>query len=286
MKKFVIALAAIAVVVVALFALAPDTAAQTRGRSRVAVGERGFGASIGVSVRDLQNDEASRAKVPSGGVYVEDVSEDSPAARAGIKAGDVVTEFDGERVRSALHFTRLVRETVAGRTVKVTVVRDGNRQMLDVTPDEGSFRFPPLPDVSREIERGLRNLPRDFSFDFDFEGFPDGFSVTRGRLGATLMPITEQLAEYFGVKQGLLVTTVGVDTPASRAGLKAGDVLMAVNGTTVGRASDVSRALRDVPAGGKVELRVMRDHKEVTLTTTLPERERNRVRRDRDRIPA
>jgi serine protease Do len=283
MKKFVIAVAAIAVVIAVLLALAPQTAAQTRGRPRVGSGERGFGASLGVAVRDLQNDEASRAKVSGGGVYVEDVSQDGPAARAGIKMGDIVIDFDGERVRSALHFTRLVRETVAGRAVKVTVARDGTRQTLDVTPDEGRYRFPPLPDVSREIERGLRNLPRDFSFDF--EGFPDGVYVTRGRLGATLMPITDQLADYFGVKEGLLVTTVAADTPASRAGLKAGDVLMAVNGTTVGRASDVGRALRDVPGGGKVELRVMRDRKEVTLNTTLPERDRNRARRDRDRIP-
>jgi serine protease Do len=285
MKKFVIAVAAIAVVIVALFALAPQTAAQTRGRSRVTVGERGFGASIGVSVRDLQNDEASRAKVSGGGVYVEDVRQDGPAARAGIRTGDIVTEFDGERVRSAVHFTRLVRETVAGRAVKVTVTRDGNRQTLDVTPDEARYRVPPLPDVSREIERGLRNLPRDFSFDFDFEGFPDGFYVTRGRLGATLMPITDQLADYFGVKEGLLVTAVAADTPASRASLKAGDVLLAVNGTNVERASDVGRALRDVPGGGKVELRVMRDRKELTLNATLPERDRNRVRRDRDRTP-
>ena len=285
MKKFVIAVAAIAVVIVALFGLAPQTAAQTRGRSRVTVGERGFGASIGVSVRDLQNDEASRAKVSGGGVYIEDVRQDGPAARAGIRSGDIVIEFDGERVRSAVHFTRLVRETVAGRPVKVTVTRDGNRQTLDVTPDEARYRFPPLPDVSREIERGLRNLPRDFSFDFDFEGFPDGFSVTRGRLGATLMPITDQLADYFGVKEGLLVTAVAADTPASRAGLKAGDVLLAVNGTNVERASDVGRVLRDVPGDGKVELRVMRDRKELTLNTTLPERDRNRVRRDRDRTP-
>jgi serine protease Do len=169
--------------------------------------------------------------------------------------------------------------------VKVTVTRDGNRQTLDVTPDEARYRVPPLPDVSREIERGLRNLPRDFSFDFEFEGFPDGFYVTRGRLGATLMPITDQLADYFGVKEGLLVTAVAADNPASRASLKAGDVLLAVNGTNVERASDVGRALRDVPGGGKVELRVMRDRKELTLNATLPERDRNRVRRDRDRTP-
>ena len=282
-KLLIAAVAAAAAIVVALFVLAPHVTAQ--GRGRTVVTDRAFGASLGVSGRDLQSEEATKAKVSSGGVYIENVTADSAAARAGLKAGDIVTDFDGERVRSALHFTRLVRETVPGRAVKVTVVRDGNRQTLDVTPEEGRLRLPAIPDVSREVERGLRNLPRNFSFDFDFDGFPNGAFFSRSQLGASLMSMSDQLSEYFGVKQGLLVTAVTPDSPASRAGLKAGDVLTAVNGRSVDAMSDVSRELRDLPADGKVELRVMRDRKELTLNATLPERERPRVRRDRDRLP-
>ena len=281
MKKIVsAAVVTCAAAVVALFVFAPHVNAQGRGRTIIT--DRGFGASLGVSVRDLQSEEATKARVASGGVYVESVTDGSPAARAGLKAGDIITEFDGERVRSALHMTRLVRETVPGRVVEVTLLRDGNRQTIDVTPEEGRLR---IPDISRDVERGLRNLPRNFSFDFD--AFANGGFGTRGRLGVTLMPITDQLAEYFGVKDGVLVGTVTPDSPAARAGLKAGDVLTAVNGRSVEGVSDVSRLLRESSRDGKVELRVMRDRKEVTLNATLPdrERERDRVRRDRDRIP-
>jgi len=287
MRRLVGAIAVCAVTAVVLFVFGPRVAAQGRGRGVVTDGA--FGASFGVSVRDLQGEEATKAPASNGGVYVESVTEGSPAARAGLKAGDIVTEFDGERVRSALHFTRLVRETVAGRAVKATIVRDGSRQTLDITPEEGRLRLPPLPDINREVERGLRNLPRNFSFDFDFDRFPNGVFLTRGRLGATVMSMTDQLADYFGVKQGLLVTTVTPDSPAARAGLKAGDVITAINGRALDAMSDLNSALRDLPADGKVELRVMRDRKELTLNTTLPERDRDRsrdrVRRDRDRTP-
>ena len=55
-----------------------------------------------------------------------------PASRAGVKDGDVVTEFDGERTRSAAQFTRLVRETAPGKTVKMAVLRNGMPTTLDI----------------------------------------------------------------------------------------------------------------------------------------------------------
>src|SRR5262245_49080071 len=74
------------------------------------------GRQIGLSVLDIDAEEAKRLKLPNaGGVFIEDVQEDSPAAKAGIKDGDVVVEFDGERVRSTRQFTRLVQETPADR---------------------------------------------------------------------------------------------------------------------------------------------------------------------------
>ena len=76
----------------------------------------GSGSQIGVSIRDVEDDDAKAAKLPApGGVVIEEVSEDSPAARAGMKKGDIVVEFDGERVRGVRQFTRLVQETT-GRT--------------------------------------------------------------------------------------------------------------------------------------------------------------------------
>src|SRR5262245_5443689 len=81
------------------------------------------GSSIGIPRRDSVS-----------GVVVDRVRADTPASRAGVKEGDVVTEFDGERTRSAAQFTRLVRETAPGRTVKMTVLRNGTSTTMDVSP--------------------------------------------------------------------------------------------------------------------------------------------------------
>jgi S1-C subfamily serine protease len=95
----------------------------------------GPGASIGVRVRELTAEEVKVATNAAGGVYVEEVLAGTPADRAGLKRGDVVIEFDGERVRSVRGFTRLVSETAPRRTVKAIVLRDGSRRTLDVTPE-------------------------------------------------------------------------------------------------------------------------------------------------------
>lgn len=224
----------------------------------------GVGSGIGVSVRDLTAQESERAE--GGGVLLEDVLEGTPAARAGFKDGDIVVEFDGERVRSARQFTRLVRETRPGRAVRAVVLRGSARETVSVTP-EARTASDIVPGIAREVERGLQRFRDDFDFDFD-----QRFEIrTRGRLGATLSTLTPQLAEYFGVKEGLLVSAVADGSSAAEAGLRAGDVIVAVGGTNVRTAADVTRALRAAQPGATTEMRVMRERKELTLTVRAPE---------------
>jgi serine protease Do len=235
----------------------------------------GRGAEIGVSIRDLDAVEVSKAKLPQpAGALVQEVVEDGPAAKAGIKQGDVILEFDGERVRSARHFSRLVQETPDRRTVKATIVRDGASQTVDVTPEAGDHwtRDLVMPDVEAELERGLRNLPRDFAFDFDFHGPGGEFRMMpRGRFGVTLQPLNEQLASYFGVKDGVLVSWVEPDSPAAHAGIKAGDVVTTINGRAVKTPREAMEELSDVEAGKDVEVGIVRDRKTMTVKTTMPE---------------
>ena len=274
MKKFVIGGVAIATLLIAAFLLAPRALAQ---RDRLFAQPQldglvleGPGSSIGVSVRELSADDAKRTKVqPSEGVYVEDVRDGTPAARAGLKSGDVIVDFDGERLRSTRHFTRLVRETAQGRAVKMTIVRDGSRRTLDITP-EARGAFGAVPDAA------IRRIPRDFQFNFDGQRFNlwDGPFGTAGRLGVVVVPMSDQLADYFGARDGVLVSEVRANTPAATAGLKAGDVITAVNGRSIMSPQDVVNEVRDVKPGGTVDLRVMRDRKELTLKATFPERNR------------
>lgn len=257
---------------VALAVLVHQTTVDAQDRNRVAIQGLdiplvGPGSSIGLTVRDTDT-----------GVVVQQVRADSPASRAGVKEGDIVTEFDGERARSAAQLTRLVRETPPRRTVKIVVWREGTSQTMDIAPetrDPDDLRFPNL---TRDIERHLQAFPREFNFDFDFEAA--GFtSFSQRRLGVTVTPLSDQLAAYFGVKQGALVSEVAAGAAGETAGIKAGDVILSVKGQMVAGPSDVVRELRQAESGADVEIRVMRDRKEIALTARIPERVRASSRR-------
>lgn len=252
------------------------------------------GVRLGVSVRDVTPDDATKMKLPGqSGVVIEDVDKESPAAKGGVLKGDVALSFDGETVRSVSQFTRLVRETPSGRTVKLDVMRDGKRMALSVAPeeatvdrdvrvwlDEPGMRGDNESQLKRrqEFERQLRVLPRDGRhFDlgpmgeFHWQGEPGAgmlsFSANRGRLGVTLQSLTPELAEFFGVKEGALVSSVQKDTPAAKAGIKAGDVVTAIDGKAIKEPGDIVAELRD--KSGEVSVTVMRDKKALTLKATI-----------------
>jgi serine protease Do len=234
----------------------------------------GRGAEIGVSIRDLESTD----KRASGGVVIEEVRKDGPADKAGLKQADVIVEFDGEHVRSARQFTRLVQETVPGRTVKATFVRDGQKKDVQLTPDDRGDGMSVLFEGNMHeylgnLDRGLGRLGdrlQNFNFDnFSFAMPPfDG----RGRLGVSVEELTPQLATYFGAKDGVLIASVSDDSPASRAGLQAGDVITKVNDEPVGSREDLMRLLRDVKDGGDVTIAIVRDKKETTVTAKLDSR--------------
>lgn len=222
----------------------------------------GSGSHIGVSIRDLNDDELKgKAAV---GVVVEDVEADSPAQKAGFRAGDIVIEFDGERVRSARQFTRLVQETPAGRSVSVTVSRDGQRVPLTVQPRAGgSFRFW---DGSSDSVLAVPKVAPPMVLKRD--AFPPSFEYLlggSGQLGVSVSELSPQLSEYFGTKEGVLVTTVRDNSNASRAGLKAGDVITSLNGGPVTTAADLRRRAQRLEGGDEFTLAIVRDRKPMTL---------------------
>jgi serine protease Do len=222
----------------------------------------GSGSQIGVSIRDLNDDEL-KGKTAMG-VVVEDVEADSPAQKAGFKAGDIVVEFDGERVRSARQFMRLVQETPAGRSVPVAVSRDGQRAPLTVQPRAGgSFRFR---DGSSDSLLAVPKVAPPMVLKRD--AFPPSFEYLlsgSGQLGVSVSELSPQLSEYFGTKEGVLVTTVRDNSNASRAGLKAGDVITSLNGGTVTTAADLRRRAQRLEGGDEFTLAIVRDRKPMTL---------------------
>jgi serine protease Do len=235
----------------------------------------GAGSQIGVTARDLDPADTERLKVTDG-VYVDDVRPDSPAARAGLRASDVVVEFDGERVRSVRQFTRLVRETPPERSVKTTVWRDGRRTELTVTPMAGGSDFDFNTERLRDRFEDLTARIRPFDFEFEMRD-----ATPRARLGVTVQELTPDLAQYFGAKDGVLVSSVAAGSAGARAGLRAGDVITAVNGRSITSNGELVRELRGVSGGGDVTLGVVRDKKDSTMTAKIDVQPERRAKPDR-----
>ena len=281
--------AGLVVAAVAVTGVLTPVRAQDQGLRKLEQPERiqvidGFGGSIGVNVRDVSPEEGQRAKLsPPQGAYVTGVQTGSPAEKAGIMSGDIIVEFDGERVRSARQLSRLVRESPDGLAIRTAIVRDGNRRTVDVTlsSDQAWFTLPEL----NGLDQKIRDMAKNFEFRYDGPG-GRGFGQWigpggRARLGASLSGVGDQLATYFGVKGGALVTSVEMDSPAGRAGLKAGDVITSINGRSISDPSDVLQEVRRAADGGALEMTVTRDRKEMKLSAKMPERERPVVRTGR-----
>jgi len=311
---------------------------EPQGTTWVSQGGTAFafgGPRLGVSIRDVEAADVSKLKLagPSG-VVIEEVTKDSAAAKAGLKAGDVIVQYDGEAVRSSRQFTRLVGESATGRAVKIGVVRDGKRTDVEATPSMAEGPLAGLTinseDIKRQVERSLAEaqrglsqadrskalaerdkalaersrelaqrskelaqrslkevepLLRHFSVErqpgetggwtlrtpsagvFAFDGPFGEMLAGRGRLGVTVQELTPELATYFGVKDGLLVASVRADSPAAKAGIKAGDVITTVNDKAVGDSGALVAQLRDKE--GDVTIGLSRDKKVMSLKATL-----------------
>jgi serine protease Do len=220
------------------------------------------GSYLGVGFVDIDADRAAALKLGDArGVEVTKVEQGSPAAAAGIKAGDVLLTYNGENILGAQQLVRMVQETPQGRKIRVEYWRDGKTQNVIVT-------------LTAPRVRGLEDFPNDVVVSPEFShlrtlvmpDIPNTLLVWKSPvLGIECEGVDSQLAQYFGVKQGVLVRSVRKGSAADKAGLKAGDVLTTIGGENVATPRDVTSFLRMHDSGKPITLALMRDHKELTL---------------------
>jgi serine protease Do len=238
---------------------------------------RGPGSYIGASIRDAATADSNAGSGQAGvaGVVIENVRPDSPAAQAGLRESDVVVEFDGERVRGARQFTRLVQETPPGRTVTAVVLRGGQRTNVSITPVAGgrqgarALDRDQLRDIERKVEEAMENarenMPR-------FEIAPNPRAV----LGLRVQELTPELAAHFGAKDGVLVASVQENSAARKADVRVGDVITSVNGQAIQSGTDLQRQVRAGRAGrdqqpaANLTLGVVREKREMSIEVALP----------------
>ncbi|MGA2880404.1 MAG: PDZ domain-containing protein [Bryobacteraceae bacterium] len=220
------------------------------------------GTYLGVNLAEIDANRAKELKLKEDyGVEISRVEENSPAEKAGVKAGDVVLEYNGQRVEGMEQFGRMVRETPPGREVKLTISRNGATQTLLAVLGSRKYRF-------------SGNFPPGFEVpEFHMPDIPQIFTTIRSpMLGVEAESLGTQLGVYFGVKDGVLVRSVLDNTPAQKAGIKAGDVITKVDGMAVSAPSELSNAVRAASAKKTYAIELVRDRKPVTVSVNVEDR--------------
>jgi serine protease Do len=231
---------------------------------------------LGVESQEITSEKAKELKLPAErGVLLERIVPDSPAAKAGLKDNDVITEINGQRVEGAAQFRRMIHEIPAGRSVQFTVWRDGKAQSIGVTlgksEDHGNMWF--------------KTAPRAFSFQLpniempEVAPMPDmdmgAYGVLAGsrpRLGIDAEDLSGQFGAYFGAPdgEGVLVREVNSGSPAEKAGVKSGDVITSLNGERIRSLGDLREKLAGKRDEKIVKLGVLRNKSEVSITVEMP----------------
>jgi S1-C subfamily serine protease len=242
------------------------------------------GGYLGVAVRE---DTTSS----EGGAFVDNVVDGSPAAKAGLKDGDVIVGFGGDVIRGPAKLTEKIRSTKPGDKVAMDVRRDGKPVKLQVEMGERHKRDvwawrsgdgPLNEEQQMAIEDSLRGLDekmpqlREQLGNLKIYGGPGRhrmmiFGANKPLLGVEMIETTPDLREAMGGTKdaGVLVGKVLAGSAAEKAGIKVGDLILSVDGDKVADPGDLGEAIQQ-REGKTVDIDVVRDKKPVRVKAALP----------------
>lgn len=241
------------------------------------------GSWLGVETQEVTAEKAKELRLPAErGVVIGKVLGDSPAAKAGLKDGDVITEINGQRVEGTVQFRRIIHETPAGRTLQLTVSRDGHSETVHVTLGK-------MQESRTHWMTGMNAMPQAFQFQMpEVAPIPDmpslewdggNFLAGGPRLGIDVEDISGQLGAYFGAPdgEGILVRDVNSGSAAEKAGVKAGDVITSLNGERIHDVAELRSKLTSTGEGKTAKLGVLRNKSSLTLDVEIPAIKSKRV---------
>ncbi len=217
---------------------------------------------LGVMTQSLDDGLREGMDYRGNGVLVSQVVDESPASRAGIRKGDVIISVNSRGVESPEELSDVIRSSRSGQNVSIVVWHEGRRRSINARLGERPDRLDQpegdmdeLRDLPRKMDHDMGDMHDDMG-EMRWQGDEMGpgvmtFRGMRGRLGIRVQDLNEDLGTYFDVPRGkgALVVEVLDDTPAKKAGLRAGDVITEVGGHEVSSSNDLVDALRDRPKG-------------------------------------
>jgi len=270
--------------------------------------EMGGGGYLGVYLEEVTSERTKELGLQEErGAIVMKVVAGGPAEKAGLKENDVIISFNGRRVDSVRELQRLLSETPADRNVQIEVVRGGSHQTLAATLTKRSLQsfkmnWPQLDEKSMKLnedafkraeeslkrsqdawkesqekwkdsEKQLKAFPPNFG-EFAFVNPGDFTLLSTSRLGISAESLTDQLAQFFGVidGKGVLVASVNESGSAAKAGIKAGDVIIAVGDQRIESIGSLVKALSS-KSEGPVAVKIIRNHVEQIVNVTLEKNE-------------
>ncbi|MEX0806125.1 MAG: DegQ family serine endoprotease [Candidatus Binatia bacterium] len=199
---------------------------------------------LGVTIQRMTPEIAeSMGLEKTHGALVANVMQGSPADHAGIKTGDVIVEYDGQKIEDSSQLPLLVARTPVGKSVKTTVLRDKKQTPLTIKVGE-------LKD-----EEVVASAPQ------------------QGKLGLTVQNITPPIAESLGLKraEGVVITSVEAQSAAAEAGLRRGDVVLEVNRKNIANAGDYEKAIDAAKPGSNVLFLIRRGDNNLFLALRAPD---------------
>ncbi len=210
---------------------------------------------LGVQLSNITPDIIDREGITvDEGAYVSNVTENSPADSAGLREGDIIIRFGDREIYEADGLVRAVRRSEKNEPINIVIIRDGEEHRLTAT---------------------LRERPRRHAVRV---ARPDRHRIMiehrYGRLGVSVINLNPQLGEYFKVPdgKGVLVEKVHEDTPAEKAGIRAGDVIVKIGDREIDTSRRLRRVLSTYDAGEEIRIEIVRDGARRTLTAQLEER--------------
>jgi serine protease Do len=204
---------------------------------------------LGVGIADLTPEKAKQMDINDGkGVLIPEVMVDSPAAKAGIKPGDVIVEMDGSPVEQAGELQRKIALKEPGKSVELVVIRDGSRKKITAKLE----KRPPREQL--EAERGSA-------------------SAVVEKLGITVQNLTEDTAKQYGYEglKGVLVTNVEEDSPAAEAGIEPGCLIQEVNRKQVTNIRQFNEEVQKATKDGRIMLLIRFENRSIFVILTIPQ---------------
>jgi hypothetical protein len=242
---------------------------------------------LGVLTQTVNNEiaDAFDLKVNYGAV-VNEVVENSPAEKAGFQESDVIIAINGKQIDDVEELVDYIYDSEIGAELSITLMRGDDKISKDVILGEKSDK-----NYKRKI---IKKLPRikifhddddddsdhheSYNFKWDKHDWGqhdwDDYRTT-SYIGVKISDISDQLRAYFGVKEdvGVLIGHVNEDTPAEKAGLKAGDVIISVDGKEIENNIDVMKIISKKKAGEKVKMVIVRNKEQKSFVVDVEQRD-------------